>query len=220
MDERGRAAAVEVDRLAGTEGGGELSELGEGQPGVDAGAAAVANERDQLFVRGGERGARTTPDSAFGTLGGSALNRRQGVSIEPASIIRWNVADAQQTCGFDLLRAADTRDWVAQRPAGTESSLSNWRLQRSMPRLFPRRAVLPTSVRETMGRKPRGSSGSVKEKTLDLRGLSKRMMGLEPTTFCMATRPPRVRVTLQLPISAVLSAESSSYDRGTDTTTA
>jgi hypothetical protein len=36
-----------------------------------------------------------------------------------------------------------------------------------------------------------------------------RMMGLEPTTFCMANRLPGVKVTLKHPESHILSAEAS-----------
>jgi hypothetical protein len=55
VDECGGAAAVEVDRLVGAEVG---DELGEGESCVDAGSAAVADERDQLVVGGPQCGAR------------------------------------------------------------------------------------------------------------------------------------------------------------------
>ena len=57
VDECGGAAAVEVDRLLGAEPDDEFGEFGDGEAGVDAGSAAVADERDQLFVGEGERGA-------------------------------------------------------------------------------------------------------------------------------------------------------------------
>ena len=56
VDECGGAAAVEVDRLVGAEVGDELGELDQGESCVDAGSAAVADERDQLVVGGPECG--------------------------------------------------------------------------------------------------------------------------------------------------------------------
>jgi hypothetical protein len=58
VHECGGAAAVEVDRPLGAETDDQLGEFGEGQAGVDAGAAAVADERGQLLVGDRERGAR------------------------------------------------------------------------------------------------------------------------------------------------------------------
>jgi hypothetical protein len=56
VDERGGAASVKVDRLAGTEISYELGELAQGESCVDAGSSAVADECDQLVVGGAECG--------------------------------------------------------------------------------------------------------------------------------------------------------------------
>ena len=48
MNERRRAATVEVDRVLATDGDHEPRKLGEVETGVDAGPTAVAGDRKQL----------------------------------------------------------------------------------------------------------------------------------------------------------------------------
>jgi hypothetical protein len=93
VDECGRAAAVEVDRVVGAETGDQVGELGEGQASVDAGAAAVADERGQLLVGDGERGTRV---AAGGDVGVELV----GAGDEPLRVVqmaeRRPVADEQR----------------------------------------------------------------------------------------------------------------------------
>src|SRR5438477_9086712 len=93
VDQCGRAAAVEVDRVAGAEAGGEFGELGEGEARVDAGAAAVADERDQLFVGGGEGGAWVAASGDVGVELVGAGDESLGI-VEVAE--RCAVADEQR----------------------------------------------------------------------------------------------------------------------------
>jgi hypothetical protein len=93
VDECARAAAVEADRVMGAEAGDQVGELGEGEAGVDAGAAAVADERGQVLVGDGERGARV---AAGGDVGVELV----GASAEPPrgiEVAEWRpVADEQR----------------------------------------------------------------------------------------------------------------------------
>jgi hypothetical protein len=56
------------------------------------------------------------------------------------------------------------------------------------PRLFSPHAERRVHVWGENGEKNPGCQPCSKRKTPDLRGFWKRMMGLEPTTFCMASR--------------------------------
>ena len=118
MDECGGAAAVEVDRLLGAETDDELGEFGEGQAGVDAGSAAVADERDQLLVGGGERGARV---AAGGDVGVELV----GAGDEALRIVevgeRRPVAD-EQRAGLEQVAGGPGRQVGARRDPDLASS--------------------------------------------------------------------------------------------------
>ena len=58
MDERGRSAAVEVDRALGPEVDHDPGELEHRQPGVDVGAPPVAGHGDQRVARTARSAAR------------------------------------------------------------------------------------------------------------------------------------------------------------------
>ena len=59
----------------------QFGELDEGEPGVEAGPAAIADERDQLLVGDGERGARV---AAGGDIGVELV----GAGNEPLRVVR------------------------------------------------------------------------------------------------------------------------------------
>ena len=72
MDERRRAATVEVDRALGAEVDHDAGELEHRQPGVDVGAPPVAGHGDQRVVGEPERRPRMT---VLGDVGVELLGR-------------------------------------------------------------------------------------------------------------------------------------------------
>ena len=186
MDECGRAAAVEVDRVVGAESGDQVSEFGEGQAGVDAGAAAVADERGQLLVGEGERG-------AWVAAGGDVGVELVGAGDEALRVVevaeRGPVADEQRAglqqvagglgpvarrgarsgsrlarCGSPLAPPGTGRGWVRSRSGGRRSRARPARGRvgggRSRRRSPPGRRIAGTSGRAAAGRRSARCSAS------------------------------------------------------------
>lgn len=77
MHEGGRAATVEVERARGAELDHHLRELEHREAPVNAGAAAVARNRDQPLLRDPERRARVAPFRDVGV----ELTRSRGKAL-------------------------------------------------------------------------------------------------------------------------------------------
>ena len=109
MDERGRAAAVQVHRHAAAELAHHAGELEHRQPGVGPAAAAVADEHDQVLLGDPDRGARV---AAVGDVG-VELRGPGGEALAIGAVERDLAVRDEQRAGLEQ---------VALRPLGQRAA--------------------------------------------------------------------------------------------------
>ena len=102
MHERGRAAAVEVDRALGAELDHHLGQLEHREPGVDAGAAPVAGDGDHVAGADPQRRARM---AAVGDVGVELPRAAREALAVVAGVERDRAAGDQQRPGLHEVAA-------------------------------------------------------------------------------------------------------------------